>query len=163
MTKRLREPESRTTRDRGLPSVGQPNVPFAKTRTATLIDGMTYSHCSQLLPIPQSRPPPSLPRYHPYLPVSRSPPEQSVSLARSSPSRPLPHPVSTHPPVPSNRTVAVPSASNPLNPHHGTNSATSTPWHHFPRPRPLSPLDRTTSPHTLSPSFGKLLVLPRNL
>lgn len=125
-----------------LPSVGQP---FAKTRTATLVNGMTYSHCSQLLPIPQSRiaiptPWPSLP-----LTASRSPPEQSVSLARSSPSRPLPHSVSTispDPPEPNRHRFLL---LHPLNPHYGTDSATSTPWHHF-HPSLVRPLHLSTEP-----------------
>lgn len=143
------ESRSKTTGGRGAVFCGT-TVPFSKTRTATLVDGVTYSHCSQLLPIPQSRTaiPTPWPSSLPPRNASRSPPEQSVSLARSSPSRPLPHPVTTTIPEPlkPNRHRSLFLLRHLPNPHYGTDSATSTPWHHFSRPlRPTpSPLEPTT-------------------
>lgn len=68
----------------GLPFVGKRAV--RQTRTAAVVDDVTYSHCSQLLPTPKVVPP-SL------LPVSSLPSgfvypwSGNYPLARSSPSR----------------------------------------------------------------------------
>jgi len=82
---------------------------------------------------------------HPLPPASRSPPEpQSLSLARSSPSRPLPTPLFLPPASPThNRTVAPPRPSDPPTTANGScfhprHSSTELPRCTSRSPPPLS-------------------------
>lgn len=108
--KRVQEPIENNNRSR-VAFCGT-TVPFAKTRTATLVDGVTYSHCSQLLPIPQSRtaiptPWPSLPPGIAFTPGAIGIPSPIFSVSAALP----PH--FNYPRPLSSRTITISSSSEP--------------------------------------------------
>lgn len=87
--------------------------PFAKTRTATLIDGVTYSHCSAATNPPKSYSPSLLCNVIP-IPRLRVHPLKHSRWIPSPIFSAVPHLVPpSHPLAPSNRTVLPPPPSKP--------------------------------------------------